>query len=78
MSENPAESKGVGMSAKLRAFVRDLDPQTLQDLQQTVEAEIDGRQEKTAFRVEDIHARMSPEEKALAASEIARVLREQN
>lgn len=78
MSENPAESKGVGMSAKLRAFVRDLDPKTLQDLQQTVEAEIDGRQEKTAFRVEDIHARMSPEEKALAASEIARVLREQN
>lgn len=78
MSENPAESKGVGMSAKLRAFVRDLDPQTLQDLQQTVDAEIDGRQEKTAFRVEDIHARMSPEEKALAASEIARVLREQN
>jgi len=78
VSENPAESKGVGMSAKLRAFVRDLDPKTLQDLQQTVEAEIDGRQEKTAFRVEDIHARMSPEEKALAASEIARVLREQN
>jgi len=78
VSENPAESKGVGMSAKLRAFVRDLDPQTLQDLQQTVDAEIDGRQEKTAFRVEDIHARMSPEEKALAASEIARVLREQN
>jgi hypothetical protein len=68
----------MGISEKLLAFVRDLDPQTLEALQQTVAAEIDGRQEKTSFRVEDIHARMSQADKALAASEIARVLREQN
>lgn len=68
----------MALSAKLQAFVRDLDPQTLQDLQQTITAEIDGRQEKSGFRVEDIHARMSPADKALAASEIARVLKERN
>jgi hypothetical protein len=68
----------MALSAKLLAFVRDLDPQTLQDLQQTVAAEIDGRQEKTSFQVEDIHARMSQADKALAASEIARILREQD
>ena len=68
----------MALSAKLQAFVRDLDPQTLEDLRQSVTAEIEGRHEETSFQVEDIHARMSPEDKALAASEIARVLREQN
>lgn len=78
MDEKPAAGKDMGMNEKLRAFVRDLDPQTLQDLQQTITAEIDGRHEKSGFRVEDIHARMSPADKALAASEIARVLKGQN
>jgi signal transduction histidine kinase len=68
----------MALSAKLQAFVRDLDPQTLEDLRQSVTAEIEGRHEETSFRVEDIHARMSPADKALAASEIARVLRERN
>jgi len=68
----------MALSAKLQAFVRDLDPQTLEDLRQSVTAEIEGRHEETSFQVEDIHARMSPEDKALAASEIARVLRERN
>jgi signal transduction histidine kinase len=68
----------MSISVKLRSFVRDLDPQTLEDLRQSVAAEIEGRQEKTGFQVEDIHARMSPADKALAADEIARVLRERN
>jgi hypothetical protein len=47
-------------------------------LQQSVTAEIEGRREETSFRVEDIHVRMSLEDKALAASEIAPVLKEIN
>jgi hypothetical protein len=68
----------MALSVKLQAFVRDLDPQTLEDLRQSLTTEIEGRHEETSFRVEDIHARMSPADKALAASEIARVLRERN
>lgn len=68
----------MALSEKLQAFVHDLDRQTLEYLQQSVTAEIEGRREETSFRVEDIHVRMSVEEKALAASEIARVLKEIN
>ena len=68
----------MALSEKLQAFVHDLDRQTLESLQQSVAAEIKGRREETSFRVEDIHARMSVEDKALAASEIARVLKERS
>jgi hypothetical protein len=78
VSENPAGGEGMALSEKLQAFVHDLDPQTLEYLQQSVTAEIKGRHEETSFRVEDIHVRMSLEDKALAVSEIARVLKERN
>lgn len=68
----------MALSERLQAFVHDLDPQTLEYLQQSVTAEINGRREETSFQVEDIHVRMSLEDKALAASEIARVLKERN
>ncbi|MBZ5596620.1 MAG: hypothetical protein LAP39_30640 [Acidobacteriia bacterium] len=66
----------MSMSAKFKTFVHGLDPRALEELQQSVAAEIEGRQDEARFRVEDIHPRMSAADKELAASEIARVLRE--
>jgi hypothetical protein len=68
----------VSMRAKFEALVRDLDKEALEQLRRSVTSEIDGRRETTgAFQMENIHPRMTAEEKDQAAKEIVRVLREQ-
>jgi len=62
--------------SKFKTLVRELDEVTLEQLGRQVAAEMEQRRQKTAIRVNDIHPRMSPDEKAQAAQEIARVLRE--
>jgi len=68
----------MSISTKLKTLVHELDVQNLEELGQSIAAEIEKRQEKTGFQLEDIHARMSAADKQLAASEIARVLRERD
>ena len=68
----------VSMRAKFEALVRDLDKESLEQLQRSVRSEIDGRRETTGtFQMENIDPRMTAEEKDAAAKEIVRVLREQ-
>jgi len=61
---------------KFKTLVRELDEPTLEQLFRQVAAEIEQRRQKTAIQLKDIHPRMTPEEKAQATLEIARVLRE--
>lgn len=61
---------------KFKTLVREMDQSTLDELRRQVAAEVEQRRQKTAIQIRDIHPRMSPEEKAQAALEIARVLRE--
>lgn len=61
---------------KFKALVRELDAETLDQLRRQVASEIEQRRLKTAIRMEDIHPRMGTQDKARAAEEIARVLRE--
>lgn len=61
---------------KFKTLVRELDEPTLEQLFRQVAAEIEQRRQKTAIQLKDIHPRMTPEEKAQATQEIARVLRE--
>jgi hypothetical protein len=56
--------------------VHELDEDTLNELRAEVAAEMEQRRLKSAIQMKDIHPRMSAEEKAQAALEIARVLRE--
>jgi hypothetical protein len=62
--------------SKFKTLVREMDESTLDELHRQVAAEMEQRRQKTAIHIRDIHPRMSPEEKAQAALEIARVLRE--
>jgi len=62
--------------SKFKALVRDLDAETLDELRRQVAREMELRRLRTAIRLEDIHPRMGAEDKARAAKEIARVLRE--
>ncbi len=61
---------------KFKTLVREMDEPSLEQLFRQVAAEIEQRRQKTAIQLKDIHPRMSPEEKAQATLEIARVLRE--
>ncbi len=61
---------------KFKKLVSELDEDTLDELHAQVAAELEQRRLKTAIQIKDIHPRMSPEEKAQAAREIARVLKE--
>jgi hypothetical protein len=61
---------------KFKTLVREMDEPTLEQLFRQVAAEIEQRRQKTAIQLKDIHPRMTPEEKAQATLEIARVLRE--
>jgi hypothetical protein len=61
---------------KFKTLVRELDEPTLEQLFRQVAAEIEQRRQETAIQLKDIHPRMTPEEKAQATLEIARVLRE--
>ena len=64
----------MSMSNQFEALVRDLDQESLEELRQSVSTEIDGRRQEKVMQLEDIHPRMTAEEKAQALKEIARVL----
>jgi len=64
----------MSMRNQFEALVRDLDKESLEQLRQSVSSEIDGRGKEKVMQLEDIHARMTAEEKVQALREIARVL----
>jgi hypothetical protein len=61
--------------SKFQELVESLDREGLEELRQSVAAEVGGRRQKDAIRMEHIHPGMSEEKKAAAMKEIARVLR---
>jgi hypothetical protein len=61
---------------KFEKLVSELDEDMLDELHTQVAAEMEQRRLKTAIHIKDIHPRMSADEKAQAARDIARVLRE--
>lgn len=63
------------MKTKFRALVRELDAASLEELRRSVAQEVEGRRQKDAIKLEDIHPRMSEETKLRAMEEIARALR---
>ena len=63
------------MKSKFRAFVRELDADALDELRRSVAQEMEGRRQKDAVKIEDIHPRMTAEEKQRVMDEIARALR---
>ena len=65
----------MSVRAKFRALVRDLDGATLEELRRSVAQEVEGRRQRDAIKLEDIHPRMSAEDKVRAMDEIQRVLR---
>jgi hypothetical protein len=65
----------TNMKEQIANLVRSLDAAGLEELKRSVAAEVEGRRQETAFRLEHIHPKMSAEEKEQAAQEIARVLR---
>lgn len=65
----------MSMNGKFKALVRGLDPVALEELRRSVASEMEGRRQKTAIKLADIHPRMSAAEKEQAAIEINRVLR---
>ena len=56
-------------------LVRDLDDAALAGLGQALEREASQRRQQTCVQMEDIHPKMSAEEKLRATEQIARVLR---
>jgi hypothetical protein len=65
----------MSMRGKFEALVHDLDGENLEELRRSVASELDGRRQKTAIKLEDIHPEMSAADKDQVAREIARVLR---
>lgn len=63
------------MNKKFRALVRELDAAALEELRRSVALEVEGRRQREAIKLEDIHPRMSAEAKQRAMEEIARALR---
>lgn len=63
------------MNSKFDKLVRSLEQPVLEELRRSVVAELGGRRAQTSMRLEDIHPRMSEDEKARAMREIAEVLR---
>lgn len=63
------------MKSKFRAFVRELDADALDELRRSIAQEMEGRRQKGAVKIEDIHPLMTAEEKQRAMDEIARALR---
>lgn len=63
------------MNKSFDDLVQSLDPATLEELRRSVTAEVGGRREKSAIKMEEIHPRMTAEAREEAAREIARVLR---
>ncbi|HEY6394976.1 MAG TPA: hypothetical protein VIX12_06120 [Candidatus Binataceae bacterium] len=62
--------------SQFKTFVRELDQATLEQLRRQVATEMEQRRQETAVQIDDIHPRMSAEDKARAALEIARILGE--
>lgn len=62
--------------SKFKTLVRELDADTLEQLNRTVAAEMEQRRQKAAIKIDEIHPLMAPEDKARAMADIARVLRE--
>jgi len=63
------------MNSKFDKLVRSLEQPVLEELRRSVVAELGGRRARTSMQMEDIHPRMSDDEKARAMEEIAHVLR---
>ena len=63
------------MKTRFDDLVQSLDAATLEELRRSVAAEVGGRREHTAIKIEEIHPRMTAEAREEAAREIARVLR---
>jgi len=63
------------MKTRFDDLVQSLDAATLEELRRSVAAEVGGRREQTALKIEEIHPRMTAEAREEAAREIARVLR---
>ena len=62
------------MKTRFDDLVQSLDAATLEELRRSVAAEVGGRREQTAIKIEEIHPRMTAEAREEAAREIARVL----
>lgn len=65
----------MSVKSKFKALVRELDGAALEELRRSVAAEVEGRRQQGAIKLEDIHPRMSTEDKQRAMDEIARALR---
>jgi hypothetical protein len=65
----------MSIQAQFKTLVGELDKEGLETLRRSVAREIEGRRQKTAIKLSDIHPRMTAEEKEQAAQEIARVLK---
>jgi len=63
------------MDSKFDELVKSLQQPMLEELRRSVAAELNERRGQMAIQVEEIHARMSGEDKIRAMEEIARVLR---
>ena len=63
------------MNSQFDELVRSLEANTLEELRRAVASELGGRRQQTAIRLEDIHPKMSADQKDEAARQIARVLR---
>jgi hypothetical protein len=59
---------------KFEGLVRELEGEQLEELRKCVASEIGGRSQKSGFRIEDIHPRMTGEERERAAQDSARIL----
>lgn len=60
----------------LEKLVRDLDEESLAELQRSARTEMESRKRGGGIRLEDIRPGMSPEDVARARAEIAAILRE--
>ncbi len=63
------------MNSKFDELVGSLTPETLEELRRSVAEELGGRRQQAAIQIENIHAKMSGDEREQAMREIARVLR---
>lgn len=63
------------MTTKFDKLVQDLEMPMLEQLRQSVTAELNERRAQTSIKMEQIHAEMSGEDKLRAMQEISRVLR---
>ncbi len=62
------------MDSKFDDLVRGLTPEMLEELRRAVVSETGQRHQQSAIQLEQIHPRMTDEQREQAAAEIARVL----